>query len=178
MLTELKIAIQKSQKKGIHFIITSAIIWGLIAMTQSLPINQMYRNYCLFGASGLMLPISYYISKLLKIEFSDNKNPLGQLGFLFTLNQLLYILIALWVHNIAPERLVMVYAIIFGAHLLPYSWLYDTKTYAVASVFISIWSFLLGWSNSPVFLASTLVVIELIFSATLWFDLKKNKMIL
>lgn len=176
MLSDLKLSIQQSQKKGIHFIWTSVIIWLLIAVTQNLPIDQTIRNYCLFGASGLLLPISYGISKLLKITFSDKENPLGELGFLFTLNQLLYILIALWIHNVAPDRLVMVYVIIFGAHLLPYGWLYDSKSYYIFSVFNSFWGLIMGWANSPVFLAASMVVIQILFSIALWRELKRNNL--
>jgi len=42
------------------------------------------------------------------------------LGVLFSVNQLLYLLIAMWIYPTVPEEMVMVLAMIFGAHLLPY----------------------------------------------------------
>ena len=56
----------------------------------------------------------------MKNDFQNKENPLSGLGLLISLNQMLYILIAMWVYAVMPEKMLMVYAIIFGAHLLPY----------------------------------------------------------
>ena len=42
---------------------------------------------------------------------------------------MLYLLIAMWIYAAVPDKMVMVIAIIFGAHLLPFGWLYDSKVY-------------------------------------------------
>ena len=55
-------------------------------------------------------------------------NPLTALGILFSVNQMLYLLIAMWVYAAVPEKFVIVLAMIFGAHLLPYGWLYRSPS--------------------------------------------------
>lgn len=83
----------------------------------------------------MLLPLSFMTSKILGISFSNKENPLSRPGFLFTMNQMLYITIVMWVCAAAPEKMVMVYAIVFAAHLLPFGWLYRSRGYSVMSVF-------------------------------------------
>lgn len=78
----------------------------------------------MFCCSCPLLPISWSIGKIMKVDIFDKSNPLGSVGFLFTCNQFLYLLIVMWVFRAVPDKMVMVYAMVFGAHLLPYSWLY------------------------------------------------------
>lgn len=66
---------------------------------------------------------------MIKVDFQDKDNPLTNLGILFSVNQMLYLLIALWIYPTIPEKMLMVIAIIFRAHLMPYSWLYSSKIY-------------------------------------------------
>lgn len=102
------------------------------------------RNLFTFSCSAPLIPIAYFISKLIKSDFKGGGNPLNNLGLLFTLNQILYILIAMWVFNAMPEKMLMVYAMIFGAHLLPFGWLYCSKAYYVFSVIIPVCVLVLG----------------------------------
>ena len=46
------------QKKGLPFIIASAVIWGLIAAVSLLDIPMMTKNILVFCCSCPMLPIS------------------------------------------------------------------------------------------------------------------------
>lgn len=73
----------------------------------------------------------------------------------------------MWVYPTVPDKMVMVIAIIFGAHLLPFGWLYQSKSYYVMSVVIPILSLIIGVNYSPVILAASMVVIEVIFSIAL-----------
>ena len=77
------------------------------------------------------MPLAYFVSKLIKVDFQNKGNPLTNLGILFSVNQILYLLIAMWVYGTVPEKMLMVIAMIFGAHLLPYGWLYKSKVYRV-----------------------------------------------
>ena len=70
----------------------------------------------------------------LYIFFRKTGNPINGLIILSTLNQLLYLLIAMWAFDRKPDAMLMIYAMIFGAHLLPYSWAYDSKAYLVLSI--------------------------------------------
>lgn len=67
----------------------------------------------------------------------------------------------------------MVIAMIFGAHLLPYSWLYNSKTYMVLSIIIPILSLIVGLNFANYTLAITMILIEIIFSVLLSFENKR-----
>lgn len=74
-----------------------------------------------------------------------------------------------------PDKMLMVIAMIFGAHLLPYSWLYNSKTYMVLSIIIPILSLIIGLNFANYILATMMIVIEIIFSILLAFENKKIK---
>ena len=86
-----------SQKRGIHFILASVLIWGLILFVQNLGLESKKENLVCFFCFALLLPLAFIIAKLLRIDFQNKENPLTTLGILFTVNQLLYLLIAMWV---------------------------------------------------------------------------------
>jgi hypothetical protein len=50
----------------------------------------------------------------------------------------------MWVYPTVPEKMVMVLGMIFGAHLLPYGWLYKSPTYMALSVIIPISILIIG----------------------------------
>lgn len=72
-----------------------------------------------------------------------------------------------------PDKMLMVIAMIFGAHLLPYSWLYNSKTYMVLSIIIPILSLIVGLNFANYTLAIMMILIEIIFSVLLSFENKK-----
>lgn len=148
-LQELKLASQKEQKKGLPF---------------------MYTLIC----SCLLMPLSMYFGKLLNVHlFKKSTNPIDKLGFLFTMNQTLYMVIVIWSFQANPKSLIMIYAIVFSGHLLPYSWIYESISYKIIAIIetigiISIFSFY----NE---LAMILFVIccQIILCVSLWIDVKK-----
>ena len=103
----------------------------------------------------------------MKIDFEGKGNPLTKAGILLSINQLLYILIVMWVFSVVPEKMVMVYAMVFGAHLMPYSWLYQSKSYLAFSIFIPIFMLVIGLMYPPHVLAGLMVIIEIVFSICL-----------
>ena len=109
----------------------------------------------------------------LKIQFQDKSNPLNYLGILFSANQMIYLLIAMWIYPTLPDKMLMVIAMIFGAHLLPYSWLYNSKTYMVLSIIIPILSLIVGLNFANYTLAIMMILIEIIFSVLLSFENKR-----
>ncbi len=163
-LQELRTDNIKKQKRGLHFILASVFIWAAIWMIHASSISISAKNLGTFLCSTLLVPLAYWISKLLKIDFRNTDNPLTGLGLLFALNQMLYILIVMWVYAAVPEKMLMVYAMIFGAHLLPFGWIYQSKSYYVFSVVVPIAALLLGLSASPAVVAMFMLAIEIIFS--------------
>lgn len=165
----------RKQKRGLHFIVASVFIWAvvLIIHISSLPI--MSKNLFTFCCSTPLVPLAFLLSKILKIDFQNKENPLSGLGLLISLNQMLYILIAMWVCAAMPEKMLMVYAMIFGAHLLPYGWLYQSKTYYVFAIVIPFIVLLLGIYSSTFSIAIFMLITEIIFCILLIIENKKVK---
>ena len=162
------------QKKGLPFIGASVVIWLLILMVIMLDLPQDKENLFVFCSSCPLLPISWIIGKVLKVDIFDKSNPLGNVGFLFTCNQFLYLLIVMWVFSAVPDKMVMVYAMVFGAHLLPYSWLYKSLSYRIFSIAIPIVSLIIGCVFSAFSVAVTMLIIEIIFVIALFIEIHKT----
>ena len=143
---------------------------AIIHMTD-LPI--LTKNMLTFCATAPLVPIAYLISRLIKVEFSDRKNPLNQLGLLFSLNQMIYLLIAMWVYSAVPDKMVMVIAMIFGAHLLPYAWLYSSRIYGIMSIIVPISALIVGINFEAYILAILMLIYEVVFSLVLAMEVKK-----
>ena len=172
-LEDLRNDIALKQKKGLPFICASVVIWLLMLIVIMLDLPQGKENFLVFCCSAPLMPISWGIGKVLKVDIFDKSNPLGNVGFLFTCNQFLYLLIVMWVFNAVPDKMVMVYAMVFGAHLLPYSWLYKSISYRVFSIVIPIMALIAGCMFSAFTVAITLLVVECMFVAALFVELRK-----
>jgi len=163
-LEELRIDISKRSKRGIHFIIGSVIIWCAVLIVWLLPIGDILtKNLLTFCFTAPLVPIAFMVSKIIKAEFSTQDNPLNKLGLLFSLNQFLYILIAMWVYPTVPDKMVMVLAIIFGVHLLPFGWLYKSRAYFVMSVIISFAALIIGIMFNAVVVSIVMIIFEITF---------------
>ena len=172
-LNELIKDCSRRQKKGLHFIMSSVVIWALILCVHLSDMNIELKNLITFCCSAVLFPLAWMLSKLLHIDFEGKGNPLTKAGIIFSINQMLYILIAMWVYAAVPEKMLMVYAMIFGAHLMPFSWLYNSKSYLVLSIFIPIAALVIGLLTAPWVLAAFMMVVELVFSILLYLECKK-----
>ena len=161
------------QKKGLHFILASVVIWCLILTTQLTNLTVEQKNFIIFCCSAILFPLAWGLSKVLGIDFEGKDNPLTKAGIIFSINQLLYILIAMWVFAAVPEKMLMVYTMIFGAHLMPFSWLYQSKTYLILSIFIPNMALVVGLFCPPYILAIIMVIVEILFSSLLHLEVKK-----
>ena len=81
----------------------------------------------------------------------------------------------MWVFDALPEKMLMVYAMIFGAHLMPYSWLYQSRSYMLLSILIPILALLVGLTQTPAVLAGMMLGIEVVFSLALVWENKKDR---
>jgi hypothetical protein len=171
-LNELIKDCAQRQKRGLHFIMASVVIWGLILAVQLTDLTIEQKNLFTFCCSAVLFPLAWGLSKVLKIDFEGKGNPLTKAGILFSINQMPYILIAMWVFAAVPEKMLMVYAMIFGAHLMPFSWLYQSKGYLVFSIAIPILALIVGLMYAPFVLAIMMMVIEAVFSVWLYLESK------
>lgn len=172
-LEELRLNCAVKQKKGLHFISASIFIWCTVLIIHSLSLPILAKNLFTFCATAPLMPLAFLISKIINVDFQNKENPLTNLGVLFSANQMLYLLIAMWVYPTLPEKMLMVIAMIFGAHLLPYGWLYKSKSYIVFSILVPILSLIIGISFEPYMLAIMMIVIEILFSICLIIENKR-----
>ncbi len=171
-LDELRFDSAYRQKKGLHFILASILIWTAVFIVHLTDLPILTKNLLTFCFTAPLLPLAFAISKLIRVDFTNKGNPLTNLGVLFSLNQMLYLLIAMWIYNAAPEKMVMILAMIFGAHLLPYGWLYQSKSYMALSVIIPIAALLIGVNFPPYTVAGFMIGVEIVFSLLLAFEVK------
>lgn len=166
-LEELRTDCAIKQKKGIHFISASVLIWCFVLVIQLLDVPVLTKNLLTFCCTAPLLPLAFLISRIFKIQFRDKTNPLNDLGVLFSVNQMLYLLIAMWVYPTVPDKMLMVIAMIFGAHLLPYAWLYQSRIYLVMSVAIPIAALIIGCNFQNYILALMMIFFEITFTILL-----------
>lgn len=174
-LDGLRLDCSIKQKKGLHFILASVFIWTgvLIVQLTSLPI--LTKNLYTFCLTAPLVPLAYFISILIKVDFSNKSNPLTRLGILFSCNQILYLLIAMWVYPTVPEKMLMVLAMIFGAHLLPYGWLYQSRSYMTFAIIIPFSMLIIGSMYNGSIVAMFMLVFEIVFSSLLYIETKTKR---
>jgi hypothetical protein len=174
-LEEMRVDCAIKQKKGVHFIIASVLIWCAVLVIHLTALHILTKNLLTFCFTAPLMPLAYMISRIIKVDFTNKGNPLTNLGVLFSINQIQYLLIAMWVYPTVPEKMVMVLAMIFGAHLLPYGWLYKSKSYIAFSVIIPIITLIIGVNFPPFVVAGLMVVFEVVFSISLIIEVKNFK---
>ena len=169
-LNELRRDCAIKQKKGLPFIMASVLIWTGILCVHLTGLPIVTKNLLTFCCTGPLLPLAFGISKLIGVDFQGKDNPLTKLGMIFTLNQILYLLIVMWVYAAVPEKMLMVFSMIFGAHLMPYSWLYLSKSYFAFSIAVPILSLILGMMFPPYVLAAVMIGVEIVFCTLLYLE--------
>ncbi|RPJ78397.1 MAG: hypothetical protein EHJ94_09530 [Deltaproteobacteria bacterium] len=172
-LDEMRLDSAMKQKKGLHFILASVIIWSTVLVVHLTALPILTKNLLTFCFTAPLVPLAFLISKLINVDFTNKDNPLTSLGVLFSVNQMMYLLIAMWIYNAVPEKMVMVLAMIFGAHLLPYGWLYKSTSYMVLSVIIPIAAWIVGINFPPSMVAGFMIVVEIVFTLLLINEVKK-----
>ena len=79
----------------------------------------------------------------------------------------------MWVYSERPEGMVMAYAVVVAAHLLPFSWLYRSSSYRFAAIIGSIAALVLGCLTKPAVVAFTMSGILAVLVAALISELRK-----
>ena len=122
----------------------------------------------------MLLPLLVIYSKIIgALVLKNRNNPFNKLGFINTANQMLYLLIVMWAFNQKPDAMLMLFAMVFGAHLLPFSWLYDSKTYLVMSLVTTFGSMLISIFAGEVYVGIFMLVCQVIMSALLLIECRK-----
>ena len=175
-LTELKKDAQEMQKRGLPFMMSSVAIWTMILLVQLVDKPRVTLNLYSFMCSSFMMPLAYLFSKVVKADiFKKTDNPINKLGFLCTLNQMLYLVIVMWAFSKSPEAMLMLYAMVFGAHLLPYGWVYDSKAYTVAAIVETIGALIVFHLLGNVMTAAFMIAAQIIVCLCLVYANRKAR---
>lgn len=162
---KMKLQLQQKTKKWVDFILAASITWLLIAWIWIFTINTSYeKSVFTFVIGAALLPIALALSKIFKTEWKIKDNPLQPLWLWLNFAQLIYFPFLIFMLAKYPEYFIMSYAIITGAHLFPYSWLYDEIWYAIIAIIISFGAMLLALftdniSIIPVFTSLMLLIL-------------------
>lgn len=159
-------------KRGIAFIGASIIIWLGILIVQRMEVSVDTRNLYSFFVTSLLMPLAAMITRGLGIRMQNKENPLNKVGLLFTINQIFYLVIVCWVYSAMPEQMIMVLAMVFGGHLLPFAWLYESKAYAISAVVVTLGGLIIGCIFPAWVVAAVMLVYECLF--TLWLFLENR----
>lgn len=160
IFVQLQEKVIRSQKRGIHFIIASVVLWIGISVIRMLDVPILMQNMLTFCMSAPLMPLAYLISKILGIPFQDKENPLSAMGIVLAVAQLPYLLIVMWVYRAAANYMVMVYAMVTGAHFLPYGCYYKSKVYYGFGVVIPIITLMLGCRFNSAVVAASMAALE------------------
>ena len=171
---ELKRESMVLQKKGLPFMLASVVIWTAVTIVRTLPVDIMTKNLYTFYCPGLMIPCVLIFSLIIGARpFSKRKNPFNKLGLLNTLNQMLYLLIVMWAFSQKPEAMLMLFAMVFGAHLLPFAWLYESKTYLVTSIVTTLGSMIISIFAPELYVGIFMIVCQIVMCVSLLIECKK-----
>lgn len=175
VLNNLKIEYAVKQKKGLPFIMASAVLWTIMLIAFLTDLDIAIKNMIAMCCSALLMPVGMFFGKIIKVNIFSKENPLNSLSIVAALNQLLYLPIVLWAMYTVPDKMIMVYAIVVGAHFLTYYWIYFSPTYFYASIIIPIVSLILGMYFSQVIVCLAFVVFDTLICILLCLENKQAK---
>lgn len=176
-LNELRNELSVKAKNGIDFTLAASIIWIIISILWTLNFNAYYRSVFVFMAVAPLFPMALLFSKILNTNWKIANNPIQPLSIRLNLAQLFYFPFLLFTMAKMPDYFIMVYAIITGAHLFPFSWLYKTKWYSIFSGIIAIGALVLGLYLSKekmYFIAIFTCICLFTLTMLLYFDVNKK----
>ena len=171
---ELKTEVMKLQKKGLPFMLTSVVIWTAITIVRTLPVDIMTKNLYTFYCTSFLMPGAVIFSLITGAKiFFKFQNPFNKLGLLNTMNQMLYLLIVMWSFSQKPEAMLMLFAMVFGAHLLPFAWLYESRTYLVTSIVTTFGSMIISIFAPELYVGLFMIVCQIVMSVLLMIECRK-----
>ena len=175
VVNELRIEYAVEQKKGMPFIMASFVVWMLMLIAFLTNFDIAIKNIIAMCCSALLMPLGMLFGKLLKVNTISNTNPLSGLAIFVSINQVLYLPIVLWAMYAIPDKMIMIYAIIVGAHFLAFYWLYFSPTYFYASIIIPIASLILGIYFNQVIVCLAFVLFDILICLLLCLENKQAR---
>ena len=175
-LNELKKDAALIQKRGLPFMMASVILWAAIMVSRICMTDITEMNFFTFCCSAMLMPLATLFGKMLGADiYRKSTNPINKLGFLCNINQFLYLPIAMWAYAAHPDSMLLFYAIIFTAHLLPFSWVYNSKIYFTAAFVESIGVLVIGYRFGYPAAMAFIVIMQIIVCIRLFMQVKEDE---
>ena len=174
-LRHMKIEFAVKQKKGLPFILASAVLWAILLVAYLTDLDISTKNIIALCCSALLMPVGMLFGKIVKVNIFSKENPLSSLSIVAALNQLLYLPIVLWAMYAIPDKMIMAYAIVVGAHFLPYYWIYFSPTYFYAAIIVPIASLIFGIYFSQVIVCLAFVAFDILICILLSLEIKQAR---
>lgn len=171
----MKIEFAVKQKKGLPFILASTVLWAIMLVAYLTDLDISTKNIIAMCCSALLMPVGMLFGKIVKVNIFSKENPLSSLSIVAALNQLLYLPIVLWAMYAVPDKMIMAYAIVVGAHFLPYYWIYFSPTYFYAAIIVPIASLIFGIYLSQVSVCLAFVAFDILICILLSLEIKQAR---
>ena len=163
------------QRRGLPFMMASVVLWTGIMLSRIFMKDIHSMNLFVFLTSSFLMPVATIFGKIMKVNiYNKSANPVNKLGFLCNINQFLYLPIAMWAFSAHPDSMLLIYAIIFAAHLLPFSWVYDSKIYFYGSIIESIGVIFVAYAFGYPAATAFIVIMQMIVCIGLIRDIRRN----
>jgi len=141
---KLKMELAIQTKSGVDFILSAGVVWFIIYLIWTLNFSSYEKSIFTFMIGAILLPMAFGVSKILKTNWKVKNNSLQPLGLWLNFAQLIYFPFLIFILIKYPDYFIMTYAIITGAHLFPYAWLYEELGYAITAILLSLGSLLIA----------------------------------
>lgn len=176
-MDHLRIECSVRGKNGISFLLSALVLWFLFAIIYRQSVDIQLKNLLVLFLTGLLFPLAVGISRLIQVDWKLTDHPLGSLGLIFNIAQLIYFPLVFWAFFAFPEKMIVVFAVITGAHFFPYGWFYQAKAYYVMAPIISFVIMGIGWNMNPSrlwLIPVSMMVFLLVLIVWLWVDYRKK----
>lgn len=126
-----------SSGAGFGFLFAFGLAWlGAAALSYVVPPTAAAWIYLLQGV--VAVPLAFGIQKAMRFPPASKSNPLLPLALLLLFIQPVAFPVFLLVLSLSPAYVPTAFAVVVGAHFLPYQWLHKTKLYGVLAVVVSV----------------------------------------
>lgn len=124
-------------QRGIGMPMAGLLFWlGVAWLTRRFPAEQaaLYS----FFLTGVVFPIGMLFTRIAGGDLFAKSPGLTPLGALLAALQFFYWPMIILVFNLSPAWTPWVMAVLFGAHFLPYAWLYRSRAYAFLTISVAV----------------------------------------
>lgn len=144
-LSELRDDLCQKTGRGLNAIVAGIFLWATFTVFGLFVDDaKVLALVYVFGA-GVLFPLSLLVARLMRLDPFAQGNPMGVLAGLLGTVQVLFIPLMIGATIVVPDMVPWFLAVLVGAHFLPFSWVYASRTYIVVAIFMSLSAGAIAW---------------------------------